>query len=247
MLGIGSPRAGNHLKDGDKMSYMTEQVLADVEETIIRMASKSPASTMLDVGCWDGRATKRYAVASGAERVLGLEIFPQQIKEAEARGVQVHRLDLEDGKIPIDDESIDLVVCNQVFEHLKGIFDLASEIHRILRPGGHFIFSVPNVASLHNRLLLLFGAQPTSIRLVGPHVRAFSYRHTRHFLENNDLFAVVRARGCGFYPFPIVLGRHIGRVWIGASHTFVLQLRKSDVVAANWSQVVNEAGFQTVF
>src|SRR6058998_2525147 len=57
----------------------------------------------------------------------------------------------------------------QVFEHLKNVWLPMSEIARVLCAGGHLVFSVPNLASLHNRALLAFGRQPTSIRTFGPH------------------------------------------------------------------------------
>lgn len=229
------------------MSYLTDQVLSDVEETILSFASVAKHSSLMDIGCWDGRATARYALACGANQVSGIEIFADQVSQARERGIDVHKVDLERGILPLSDNSFELVICNQVFEHIKGVFDLLSEIHRILKPGGHFIFSVPNLASLHNRLLLLLGMQPTSIRIVGPHVRGFSYRHTKKFLLLNDLFEIVESRGCGFYPFPISVGRHVGRIWPGASHTFVHNLRKTESNDLNWTEVVRKEGYQTVY
>jgi SAM-dependent methyltransferase len=38
------------------------------------------ARTFLDVGCWDGSTTRRFAEALGAGRVLGVEYFPDPLK-----------------------------------------------------------------------------------------------------------------------------------------------------------------------
>jgi SAM-dependent methyltransferase len=51
--------------------------------------------------------------------------------------------------IPLDDESVDSVVCTQVFEHLKEPFAAAKEIYRVLRRGGVVLITVPQMNELH--------------------------------------------------------------------------------------------------
>jgi SAM-dependent methyltransferase len=41
------------------------------------------------------------------------------------------------------DESFDLVISSDVFEHVRGPMEGFSEIHRVLRRGGHHVFTVP--------------------------------------------------------------------------------------------------------
>ena len=47
--------------------------------------------------------------------------------------------------IPCDNHSFDLAVSNYVFEHVEYPLQLCQEIHRVLRPKGHFIFRTPNL------------------------------------------------------------------------------------------------------
>ena len=96
--------------------------------------------------------------------------------------VEQVRLDLETAKFPWPDASVDVIVCNQVFEHLKNIWLPMSEIHRVLAPGGWLLLSVPNLGSLHNRMMLGLGLQPTSIRTLGPHVRGYTAHEIRRYL-----------------------------------------------------------------
>ena len=42
-----------------------------------------------------------------------------------------------------DDESIDLVLSSDVFEHVPDPYRAHAEVHRVLRPGGHHVFTVP--------------------------------------------------------------------------------------------------------
>lgn len=229
------------------MSARTTAVLLDVQDTIARLAVGVRADRLLDVGCWDGSTTMRYAQACGAKRVFGVEYFPGPAESARSRGIDVSELDLERGRLPHGSGTIDLVICNQVFEHLKNVFGVLGEIHRVLVVGGSFIVSMPNLASLHNRVLLALGAQPTSIRILGPHVRGFSYLHTKRFLTLNDLFEVTSERGCGFYPFSIGMGRWLARAFKSGAHTMVFHLTKTSHTGESWSEHIARHGFQTVF
>src|SRR5262249_17869906 len=156
----------------------------------------------LDIGCWDGSSTVRRAEVFGADRALGIEVFEDAASRATARGIEVGRLDLEAEQFPWPDATVDVIVCNQVLEHLKNIWLPMSEMHRVLRPGGYALFSVPNLASLHNRVLLTLGRQPTSIRVFGPHVRGYTLREFRELIARDGAYEIEASRGAGFYPIP---------------------------------------------
>jgi hypothetical protein len=96
----------------------------------------------------------------------------------------------------------------------------------VLRPEGHALLSVPNLASLHNRALLAFGRQPTSIRVFGPHVRGYTWREFRLFVERGGAYSTQTAAGAGFYPIPSPWSAPFSAIWKGASHTIVLLARK---------------------
>jgi SAM-dependent methyltransferase len=180
---------------------------------------------LLDVGCWDGAYTERYrGILGGTAR--GVEVFPDKAELARARGIEVSTVDLESGTLPWTDASVDVVVSNQVFEHLKNIWNPMCEIARVIAPGGAFVFSVPNLGSLHNRVMLGLGLQPTSIRVFGPHIRGFTYRDTRAFLEFGGFFRIERAIGVGFYPFPAAAVDWLADLWVGGSHTPLLVARR---------------------
>jgi SAM-dependent methyltransferase len=51
--------------------------------------------------------------------------------------------------IPLENESVDSVVCTQVFEHLENPQKSAEEIFRILKKGGHVLLTVPQMNELH--------------------------------------------------------------------------------------------------
>jgi methionine biosynthesis protein MetW len=219
------------MPSGDRAAMLCSRVLDEVEgriESMLReLARPSSGSTLLDIGCWDGSRTIERGRILGADRLLGVEVYEGPAQEAAERGIEVARIDLEAERLPFADGSADVVVCNQVLEHLKNIWLPMSEMHRVLRLGGHAILSVPNLGSLHNRILLALGRQPTSIRVFGPHVRGYTLNEFSRLVERGDGYAIDERRGAGFYPVPSPWSRPLSAVWAGASHTFVVLARKT--------------------
>ncbi len=67
--------------------------------------------------------------------------------------------DLEE-PLKIKSNSVDLALALELIEHLFDTDSFLTEIHRVLKPEGILILSTPNLASLSNRLRLLFGGYP---------------------------------------------------------------------------------------
>ncbi len=82
----------------------------------------------------------------GAE-VHGYDLFPDQNRFLKT---SVQKIDLQQ-KFPIEDASMDVVICCETIEHLPNQYFLFQETSRILRPGGIFILTTPNSSSLRSR------------------------------------------------------------------------------------------------
>lgn len=57
--------------------------------------------------------------------------------------------------LPFEDASLDLITLVEVLEHSEAPYPLMREIHRVLKPGGRLLFSVPNVGHMLSRLSFL--------------------------------------------------------------------------------------------
>ena len=65
-------------------------------------------------------------------------------------GLGVDRIvDMHELSKHFEPEYFDLVVCTEVFEHDPKFWVTLEEIKKVLKPGGYFLFSVPNAGEYH--------------------------------------------------------------------------------------------------
>jgi SAM-dependent methyltransferase len=202
---------------------------------------------LLDMACWDGTATRYYGDRLNIRSLYGADCENDRLDEAKARGVDVRTCDFESEALPFPDEMFDVVVANQIFEHLKQIYRPMSEIHRVLKPGGVLLFSVPNLGALHCRVQLLLGRQPSTIKVFEAHVRAFSVPAAREFVTFNDHFEIVDFRGSGLYPVPPPWSEKLSRVFSSLAVFQVYLLRKRPGRGPNWHEHIQSKGVQSNF
>jgi SAM-dependent methyltransferase len=162
---------------------------------------ESPSS-VLDIGAGAGRDLALTKQIHPGIRTMAVECF--NTERLRQRFDAVHELNIERDPLPLASCSVDLVIANQVLEHLKEIFWVWHEVSRVLTVGGHFIVGVPNIASLHNRLLLGLGKHPTQWKSYSAHVRPFSKPDTLKFVDVCFAggYELVAFRGSQFYPLP---------------------------------------------
>jgi SAM-dependent methyltransferase len=158
-------------------------------------------------GAGAGRDLELVKLAYPAVRTIAVEcVNTERLRQ---KFDAVYSVDIERDVLPLADRSLDLVIANQVLEHLKEIFWVWHEVSRVLRVGGHFLVGVPNIASLHNRILLAAGQHPTQWKSYSAHVRPFSKPDTLKFVDVcfPGGYELVAFRGSQFYPLPRAISR----------------------------------------
>lgn len=75
-------------------------------------------------------------------------------------------LDFNTNALPYFQQEIDLVVCEQVIEHLHNTTWFLQELYRILSPTGYLLLSTENLASLPNIFALILQRAPFSTQAV---------------------------------------------------------------------------------
>ena len=123
------------------------QSSGDQLETLVR-GYLTPECRVLDLGCGRGGVVEVFW--RDVRLAAGLDPDSPSLSEHRAPGMPIIRGVGE--RLPFAGESFDLIVCVWVHEHLTEPPKVFSEVHRVLRPGGHFVFLTPN---LRNPLLFL--------------------------------------------------------------------------------------------
>lgn len=129
---------------------------AFITQTVIHAVSKLPGFpklSVLDLSCGEGEILGRLAeagcqvqgthyreddyIVTRRERLATLPI---------AMGVNLH------APLPFNPGMFDLVLATEVLEHLESHFNIIAEAGRVLKPGGHLIFTTPNIFRMHSRM-----------------------------------------------------------------------------------------------
>jgi SAM-dependent methyltransferase len=180
---------------GESTGYRYEDKLwewEELEKHLARVYSRPPARVGLALGLVEGRevldlgchlADCAFALARRGHRVTAADVDEDTLKIA--RRLHSHP-DLEivrvkgEGGLPFGDCAFDSVLLLEVLEHTRDPRGLVAEIHRVLRPGGHLVLSVPNAASYHTLARTLLLNLPRYFRRM-EQWPAFAYDQRDHF------------------------------------------------------------------
>lgn len=132
------PRWGNEARD--------RKALAIWLTLLQHCGPRIAEGAWLDVGCGSGGIAA--TLATKAKLVTGVD--PESWDAWSDAMTEHPNLKLVvgafDGSVPpIPDASIDVAVCNQVYEHVSDPIALVRNIHRVLVPGGVCYFAGPNL------------------------------------------------------------------------------------------------------
>ncbi len=207
-----------------------------VKDAIARLTGRfaSAGTSLLEVGGHTGWQTLAYrAQLQAPRRAVIYDWQDWRLDEVKQAGIEFRKVDLETDDFPDADSAFDVVICNQVFEHIKNIYGALTEIHRVLRTGGFLILSVPNLSALHNCLLLALGRQPTTMAIRGSHIRGYAIHSMTEFVTRNGHFNIRALKGYGLHPF---LSGALPWIFKTYCHTPVWVLEKQASALPTWRE-----------
>ena len=174
--------------------------------------------------------------------VCGLDLAPDRFQSVmHKEDLAVRRVNFETESLPFSDNTVDMVIFNEVFEHLRinPIFTF-SEISRVLKTQGTLLLSTPNLISWKGWYFFAFkGRLPMDmhdayslLETVGHmgHVRTYSPREVATFLEKMGFTVeLIVHRGEWQSPSPSVrkLGNLILRLLPRLRTSFSIVARKT--------------------
>jgi len=195
------------------------------EERFLKLLRDCPHLTILDIGCGNGEFTLKVAKKVGAETTVGIERVLPFAKMASSKGINVIWGDASN-TFPFKDEAFDVVVANQVIEHVNNTDIFVKEIRRVLKNNCYCVVATPNLAGLQNIISLMMGYQPPTAHVsdeffaagnpLNPdhdvvvnhiaHRRIFTARALKELFEFHGL-KCERITGFGLHPLPPFISR----------------------------------------
>jgi len=186
---------------------------------LIRQYAPLEGARILDIGCGLGVYVRKFLEFS--DQVFGIDIDAKRLREG---AKTTPGLMLSVGEhLPFRDEAFDVVVLNEVIEHVRDDRATIAEAFRAIRPGGHIVIYAPNrlypfeTHGIYLGKRFVFGnmplvnwlPNPLRNRLV-PHARAYTKGGIRRTYRN--LPARVNVESYVYPGFDNIIAR---RKWLG--------------------------------
>jgi SAM-dependent methyltransferase len=122
-----------------------------VQEPVFRAAAAvaPPRGRCLNAGCGEGLFSRFLESFQEITEIFNIDIAPPQIS---ARRQDPRNTDAVGSitEIPLEDGSVDWILCTEVIEHIEDDRAAALELSRVLEPGGFALISVPTPPSPHD-------------------------------------------------------------------------------------------------
>lgn len=90
-------------------------------------------------------------LSSVGANVRAFDLFPEFFK---VNGLDCKGADLSE-KLPIEDDSAELIICQEGIEHLQDQLAVLKEFNRVLKPNGKLIITTPNISHLRAKVSYL--------------------------------------------------------------------------------------------
>ena len=147
----------------------------------------SHANAIMDIGAEAGRFSQ---VSTDKEAtVISLDIDSYGLNRLHLKTKQVTVIQADARKIPLKDETFDIIFTIETLDYIPELNEALAEIHRTLKPDASLILSFGNKSSLKSKLRELRGKS-----------YMHSYRSVMHSLLKTG-FTVKRKMGYSWLPF----------------------------------------------
>jgi len=111
-------------------------------EFLVQTDLLKPEDRILEIGC--GIGTVVHELSKKGHNIIGIDISGEAIDYGRKKYGDIH-LEVQAAEIlPYEDESFEVVLSFDLFEHIAEIDKHISEVKRVLSPGGYYLFQTPN-------------------------------------------------------------------------------------------------------
>lgn len=167
-------------REGRSSEFSQYKDIFDVVRQLVHDRSK-----LLDVGCGSGDFLK-LMINSGVADVHGIEVSPSLVSQINLDIGTECALLADAENLPYPDSIFDLVVIDQVLEHVFNPTKVIEEASRVLKEDGYVIFGVPNRERYGEKLFF-----PYYEFLIKEHVHHFSQQSLQSISERFRLQSII--------------------------------------------------------
>lgn len=165
---------------------------------------KPIAGKVLDIGCFDGTIAGKL-IEQGDKEVYGMDRMASALELAKTRGVKTIHADIDEENTDFEDGFFDAALATGVLDSLFDPDGVVEELHRVIKPGGTLLVTLPNLACLSNRTLMLFGKPPWQVQSgartgLGT-IRYFTMSTITDMLERRGFKVTKREANAVVFPF----------------------------------------------
>lgn len=125
--------------------YLVARLFRRWGERLITFSEPKPGERLLDAGCGTGIVARLAAPHIAPDGIVtGLDSNDGMLDEARRQDPE-RQVDWQAGaleRLPFDDQSFELVLCQQVLQFVGDIHRALEEIHRVLTPGGRLALAL---------------------------------------------------------------------------------------------------------
>lgn len=129
-------------KDRDYFSHARTEI-----EPLLPLPNGQPLKA-LEIGCAGGHTLDWLKKTGRCDWVAGVEPYAE-LHAGLTSLDRFFKLDIEKQLPDLPQESLDLILCLDVLEHLVNPWETIRRLDTLLKPGGQWIISVPNVRNYH--------------------------------------------------------------------------------------------------
>jgi SAM-dependent methyltransferase len=182
-----------------------------------------PTERILDLGCGDGQLTHR--IAAGGATAVGVDLSPEMVASARARGIDAHEGKAESLRFP--DGWFDAVFSNAALHWVSDQDAMMDQVRRVLRSGGRFVAEMGghgNIAAIRVALAAVLARRGFEGREAGENCYPTTDAYARRLAGHG--FKVERI---ALIPRPTPLGESGMEGWLRTFRRGVLESLPEDI------------------
>lgn len=100
---------------------------------------------ILEIGCGEGNTLTWIKSIKSCKWIAGVELSHNAALKAKKNKITCYEGNIEVMELKIEEQTLDVILCLDVLEHLSDPWTTIKKLHKLLTPGGVIISSIPNI------------------------------------------------------------------------------------------------------